>query len=199
MGTRGYQDSSPARHIHWKASARHDRLQEKIFEPSEQEKVVLILEADGFADNQADQDFERAVETLASLATLLDSHNYAVGLLSNCDINGNGGIEKAHGRVLRPGRLPGQLPRLLELLARVGMRKTCGMGGLMQETGNIPTGAACVCFSYRGGEAVELLHRRKTPVVNVTAKEDPDRGGFASALVRSYLLDDLCLEDSHAG
>ena len=33
-----YQAGRPSRFIHWKASARHHRLQEKVFDPSEQEK-----------------------------------------------------------------------------------------------------------------------------------------------------------------
>ncbi|MBW1691959.1 MAG: DUF58 domain-containing protein, partial [Deltaproteobacteria bacterium] len=48
LGTRDYQNWRPARHIHWKASASHNRLQEKVFEPSEQEKVLLAVEVSQF-------------------------------------------------------------------------------------------------------------------------------------------------------
>ena len=48
MGTRDYQHSRPARYIHWKASARHSRLQEKVCEPTVQRKVMLLLDVEGF-------------------------------------------------------------------------------------------------------------------------------------------------------
>ena len=42
LGTRDYQHGQPAKYIHWKASARHNRLQEKVFESTQQEKVLLV-------------------------------------------------------------------------------------------------------------------------------------------------------------
>ena len=40
LGTRDYRSFSSARDIHWKATARHCKLQEKIFEATEQGKTV---------------------------------------------------------------------------------------------------------------------------------------------------------------
>ncbi len=57
LGTRDYQPSGPSRHIHWKASARHLKLQEKVFEPSEQEKVLLALEVGSFQKSLANEAF----------------------------------------------------------------------------------------------------------------------------------------------
>jgi hypothetical protein len=42
LGTHDYQHGRPARFIHWKASARRRVLQEKVFEPTEQEKVLFV-------------------------------------------------------------------------------------------------------------------------------------------------------------
>ncbi|MEJ2726554.1 MAG: DUF58 domain-containing protein, partial [Deltaproteobacteria bacterium] len=53
LGTREYQAWRPARFIHWKASARHNRLEEKVFEPTERGKVLLLLSVDDFAKNGA--------------------------------------------------------------------------------------------------------------------------------------------------
>ena len=47
-GTRDYQNRGPARYIHWKASARLNRLQEKICEPSTREKVFFAIQVDRF-------------------------------------------------------------------------------------------------------------------------------------------------------
>ena len=52
LGTRDYQHWQPAKYIHWKASARHSRLQEKVFDPSEQEKVLLVLDVTPFSRSE---------------------------------------------------------------------------------------------------------------------------------------------------
>ncbi|MFQ3621623.1 MAG: DUF58 domain-containing protein [Spirochaetales bacterium] len=47
-GTREYTGNRPARYIHWKASARLGTFQEKVFEPTSQEKIVFVLKTGGF-------------------------------------------------------------------------------------------------------------------------------------------------------
>ncbi|HSH70492.1 MAG TPA: DUF58 domain-containing protein, partial [Deferrisomatales bacterium] len=83
LGTRDYQHSQPARHIHWNASARHQKLQEKVFEPSHQAKVLLLLDVDSFAGEGAAAEFERTLEVIGSLALDLDRRGCAVGLASD--------------------------------------------------------------------------------------------------------------------
>ncbi len=65
LGTRDYRSFSSARNIHWKATARLHKLQEKIFEVTEQEKIFIILEADGFLDEADEAAFERTIEVIA--------------------------------------------------------------------------------------------------------------------------------------
>lgn len=48
-GTRDYTGSRPARFIHWKASARIGKIQEKIFEPTSHAKILVIVKVEGFA------------------------------------------------------------------------------------------------------------------------------------------------------
>ena len=64
-GTREYSGNRPARAIHWKASARYGKLQEKIFEPTSHQKVFFILEGLGFRHVQDQAGFEKALEVLA--------------------------------------------------------------------------------------------------------------------------------------
>lgn len=47
-GTRDYTGNRPARNIHWKASARLSKLQEKLYEPTSHRKVLLVLDTSGF-------------------------------------------------------------------------------------------------------------------------------------------------------
>src|SRR4030042_6186816 len=115
LGTRDYQNGQPAKYIHWKASARHHRLQEKIFDPTEQEKVLLVVDVDQFARNKADEEFEHTLEIVASLAMRLDKKGYAIGLATNGVTVGGGPISVPITRNVK------QLPAILEVLARLQM------------------------------------------------------------------------------
>ena len=113
LGTRDYHTSRPARHIHWKASARLPRLQEKVFEPSQQAKVMLYLDVVSFNASTDENDFEQVLEVLATLAVQLDRQGAAVGLAAN-------GTMKGGGRPMIPvTRHARHLPSLLETLARM--------------------------------------------------------------------------------
>lgn len=48
IGVRDYTFQDSLRHIHWKASARHQQLQVKVFEPTTTLKVALFLAIDSF-------------------------------------------------------------------------------------------------------------------------------------------------------
>ena len=48
IGTRDYQGNRPARHINWKASARRSTLQEKLYEPTAQVRVLFLIDAASF-------------------------------------------------------------------------------------------------------------------------------------------------------
>jgi uncharacterized protein (DUF58 family) len=113
LGTRDYQPCGPSRYIHWKASARHLRLQEKVFEPSEQEKVMLALEVGSFEKSSAKEAFEHTLEVIASLSVQLQDMGCAVGLATNGVLTGGGFA------VLPATRAPVQLPAILETLARL--------------------------------------------------------------------------------
>ena len=135
LGTRDYLHFSPARHIHWKASARHNRLQEKIFEPAEQDKVILILDGEGFYENGAYNEFERALEAIASLTEALESRHYATAFLTNCHRQGE--------KIFRASvvRNSGRLPDLFELLAGLQIKSSEKMADLLAKGG----GAAGRC------------------------------------------------------
>lgn len=142
MGTRDYQHFQPARHIHWKASARHNRLQQKLFEPSEQEKVMLLLQVDEFAENNATEAFEGAIETIASLAVQMHQAGYALGLQTNAVVIGE------RPSTLPVTRSPHQIPALLEILAGVQMAPREGLLDTLRRTGDLHWGLSCVHFSY---------------------------------------------------
>ncbi len=162
LGTRDYQQGRPAKHIHWKATARHNRLQEKIFEPTEQEKVLLALDVRQFAEQGAEDEFERAIEVVASMAVLLDERGCSVGLATNGAMKGGG------PPFLPVTRNPEQLSALLEALARLRMEPTRDLVEMMRLHMGLPWGLSCLYFvSEHDGAAQavgEFFAQRRIPV-----------------------------------
>jgi uncharacterized protein (DUF58 family) len=150
-GTHDYQSWQPAKYIHWKASARHTRLQSKVFEPSAQEKLLLAVQVDQFAEKKKETEFEQTLEAVASLAVSLDRKGYAVGLVTN-------GFIKGEGRGIIPvARHPQQLAMILETLARLEMRVKRDFIDTLRE-GPIRLGnMSCVCFVYEEDQGIEKI------------------------------------------
>jgi uncharacterized protein (DUF58 family) len=189
LGTRDYQHGRPARHIHWKASARHNRLQEKVFEPSEQKKVLLTLEVSQFEKANASENFERTLEVVGSLAVHFDQRSYALGFLTD-------GMVDEGPSILPMGRRPQQLPAILEILARLKMRANGRLVDIMRQASEFAWGVSCVHCIYEpdeGTQAVaQYLSHRKIPMILVMcisrglSAENGQRHGGAM-----YCLDEL--------
>jgi len=164
LGTRDYQHWRPARYIHWKASARYNRLQEKIFEPSEQEKALLILDVDQFAKNNAAEGFEHTLEAVASLAVQFDHKGYAVGFVTN-------GVVDGGPTILPIARNPQQLPSILEVLARLRMKIKVDLVDTLHSGIQLTWGVSCVHFSYKEDMTALVTEgyfsHRKIPMVFV--------------------------------
>jgi len=188
LGTRDYQPGRPAKHIHWKATARHHRLQEKLFEPTEQEKILVAVDVEGFARQGAGQEFERTLEALASLAVRLDREGCAVGLIANGVVEGRG------GSAVPIGRHPQQLPAILELLARLSMKPAAALLDAVRAGNHLPWGISCLCFSLEnGGGTVSVLDyfaRRHVPAILFVTRPGV---GAAQADVRP--LETILLEE----
>ena len=163
LGTRDYQHGRPARYIHWKATARHHRLQEKIFEPTAQEKVLLIVDVGQYAQHNAEEEFEHALETVASVAVWLDEQGCAVGLVTNGVMTGGG------PPIVPVTRNPQQLTALLETLARLQMKPAQNLIDMIRHHVGLPWGMSCLYFTSAedsGARAVrEYFTHRRTPIV----------------------------------
>jgi len=162
LGTRDYQHGRPSKYIHWKASARHHRLQEKVFEPTKQEKVLLAVEVGQFRRIKAEEAFEHTLEGVASLAARLDKQGYAVGLVTN-------GVTAGEGQSSVPvARNPNQLPAILEVLARLKMESKRDIMDILCHGLELSGGISCVYFCYEEDKTIttaeEYFWHRKTPV-----------------------------------
>ncbi|MBW1674709.1 MAG: DUF58 domain-containing protein [Deltaproteobacteria bacterium] len=164
LGTRDYQPWRPARYIHWKASARHNSLQEKAFEPSEQLKALFVVDVEQFKKNNAVKEFEHTLEAVASLAVQFDQRGYAMGFVTN-------GVVQGGPTILPIARNPQQLPTILEVLARLQMRAKGDLVDTLQRGVQLVWGASCIHFSYeedRKALAIEgYFSHRKIPMVFV--------------------------------
>lgn len=173
LGTREYQPSRPARYIHWNASARHGRLQEKIFEPTQQQKILLALDVSSFSDREDPTAFEQTLEIAASLAVAQDRAGKAVGLVTN------GHLKGAHSPFVPVSKHPRQLASLLELLARLTPSVGDTLVNILRHQVQLPWGISCVHFSMEPDShctsASEYFSSRNIPVRFVVWTSDRTR------------------------
>ncbi|MBU2551905.1 MAG: DUF58 domain-containing protein, partial [Proteobacteria bacterium] len=170
MGTRDYQSGRPARFIHWRASARHQRWQEKVFEPSSQAKVLLMLDVSGFVEHEAEAAFESALEVLASLTVALDRDGAQVGLSANGVLAGRGSGRIAANLVVR------RPDRILETLARLRFQPAGRFStGPLPGSARAPGTSLVYCtFEYDDDAAAvgALLGRPGRPVAFLVHRSD---------------------------
>jgi len=153
IGTQDYQASRPARHIHWKASARQLKLQEKVFEPSEQGRIMLVLDVASFEESQAQDEFESTLEVIAALILRLDRMHLAVGFLTN-------GTLKGSSQTSMPMRRGSHhLAGILEMLGRLQINYRNKLRSLLRQTGANQRGATWAYFCYQQDKAYGEVRR----------------------------------------
>ncbi len=162
MGTREYHPGRPARAIHWKASARLNRLQEKVFEPSRRARILLSLDVQGFHEAGDEEGFEDILEAAASIAVHLVEGGVSVGMITNAKLHG------AFPPLIPVGQGPGRLPAIMERMARMTMEPAADLiklaGYILPRT----PGAGCLHCVRTMDQAAEAFGSyvldRKTPV-----------------------------------
>ena len=189
FGTRDYQPGRPARGIHWKASARHNRLQEKLCETAEQEKVLFLLDVDQFENEPAREDFERILEVIASLILQMDRRGIAVGFVTNGNILG--GVSK----IIPISRSPRQVAAILEALARMDAKSAPPVTNIVSRGFQISWGTSSIYFAYQISErtrsAVAFMKHRNIPIRFVVVQKSNDLDTDRD----SQEEDTICLEN----
>jgi len=153
IGVRAYIPGDPFKYIHWKASARHQHLQVKVFEPSTTLQTILWLAVDSF--NSAEQgggveDFELAVSTVASVASYLIEYGYPVGICANTSP-----LESSMPIRVLPGVSHDHLINILEILAKVTLSPIEPLEALLsQERSNMPWGATLIFIASGVSESL---------------------------------------------
>ncbi len=117
VGVRDYRAGDSFRHVHWKATARRQRLQARVYEPTTTPSLVVFLNVAAGAEYWRGSDaelLEWAVSVAGSIARYGFERKMPVGMVSN-------GAVYRSDQPLRvpPGRSTGQLLHILEGLAGV--------------------------------------------------------------------------------
>lgn len=177
VGIREYRPSDALKRIHWKASARRQRLQVRVYEPTTTVQSVLVLGLEGFGNSSIEEEerFELAVSAVASLASLGIAQRQAIGLLVN------GGLPDAGDYIcLRPAAGRDDLMRILEALACVTPVSSRPLPELLlEENPRLPWGASLMLVVGRVDEvlleALRQLQRqgRRVSFCAVGADSDP--------------------------
>lgn len=118
-GVRDHRPSDSLRRIHWPATARAQRLQTKVFEPTTSQRLMLFLDLHSTANAWWSFDYdsdplELAITATASIAAWAFARRLQVGLATN----GMHRLSRAPVGVPATGD-PSQLPHLLDTLGRL--------------------------------------------------------------------------------
>ncbi len=195
-GIREWQPVDGLRRVHWKATARQQRMQSRIYEPSKEPQVLVFLNVATLTRHwlgNIPELFERAISVAGSLAAVCAEMRLPVGLIAN-------GLLPGSDQPLRllPGRSPDQLLHILELLAAVTPYASRPIEELLfHEAPRLPWGATLLVVSAVAHDdllaALLDLRRAGRRVVLFTLAEEPPRQQLSGILVYHlpHLVEDL--------
>ena len=158
-GLRDYRPGDPMRRIDWKASARRQALQSKVYEPSATMHLLLALNVHTMSSSWQGfqpETLERVLSAAASVAMHGFNAGYAVGLVAN-------GSYPESDRPMRVpvGRRSDQLMRVLEALAVVHPLTMATLETIIdREAQRFPFGATLVCVTSQMDEALAASLQR---------------------------------------
>ncbi len=145
-GLRDYHPEDAPKHIHWRATARHNALKVKQYDPTINYNWVFFLNLATYelAWQGVDSELaERAIRLTASLANFASEQKYAFGLVAN----GTYPDSDQRLRIL-PGRDPAQLRSVLEALAAVSYFVASPLETLLRrESPNLPWGSTLIVIT----------------------------------------------------
>jgi len=143
IGVRDYRREDSLRRIHWKATARRQQLQVRVYEPTATQQLAIFLNVATYLEAWQGIEpelLESAITVAASLASEVLEGRYAVGLYANCSLP-----ESDQTIKVPPGRSPGQLTAILEALAKASGFAVMPLENLLDnEAARLPWGATLV-------------------------------------------------------
>lgn len=143
QGIRDYQPQDRFRDVHWKATAKRNELQTKVYDPTSGINVVTFLNVATFPKHWMGFEpdlLERAVSVTASITSFAAEQKWGIGVFANGSVPGSDQPIR-----VPPGRSPDQLVKILEALAAVTEFATGSIELLMhRESPRLPWAATLV-------------------------------------------------------
>ncbi len=162
-GLRDYHPEDAPKHIHWRATARHNALKVKLYDPTINYNWVFFLNIATYENAWQGVDSERAeraIRLTASLANYAAEQKYAFGLVAN------GTFPDSDQRLrILPGRDPDQLRNVLEALAAVSYFVASPIETLLRrESPQLPWGSTLIVVTALVTENLlaEMLQLRES-------------------------------------
>ena len=156
VGVRDYQSSDPMKRIDWNATARVQRLQSRLYEPSRAQSIVIAFNVGTLKRSWEGSDpivLDRGVSVAASIARWACDTDLAVGLIANGAFPGQG--RPIH---LGVGRHPDRLNRLLEALAGISSFTISSLARELE--GSLTAGSTVIVVAaVMPDDLVATLHR----------------------------------------
>jgi uncharacterized protein (DUF58 family) len=195
-GIRDWQPTDGLKRVHWKATARHQELLSRVYEPSQEPQMLIFLNVATMERHwlgQIPELMERAVSVAGSLAALCSEMRLPVGLIANGFLPGSDQPLR-----LLPGRSHDQLMHILELLAAVTGFATQPIEALLlHESPRLPWGSTLLvvtAIAHEGLLATLLdLQRAGRRVVLFTLAEQPPAEHLPGVTIYHlpHLVDDI--------
>ncbi|MBI4214179.1 MAG: DUF58 domain-containing protein [Chloroflexi bacterium] len=157
-GIRDYRPGDPRRWVDWKATARRQKLQTRVFTPTTLTNLVVAVNMQTLPYTWQGYDqahLEACIGVAAALVrNLLDQH-CAVGLAANA----SGGSIEQFQAYLPPSQQPSQAAEALAMLARLSALPTLTFGAFLRRVAaNFPYGASLIVVAaYLDEESADQI------------------------------------------
>jgi uncharacterized protein (DUF58 family) len=178
-GVRDYRHGDPLKRIDWKATARRQGLQSRVYEPSSSMYLLVALHVNTLEFVWEGYDpvlLERAITVAGSVAQWALDQRYSAGIITNSSYPG-----ADRPLSIPPGRDPDQLTRILEALAMVSPFTIAPLEEVIEEAARrLPMGATVVVVaayltSSLAGRIARLAARGH-PVALLWVSDEPAPG-----------------------
>jgi uncharacterized protein (DUF58 family) len=159
IGLRDYGPGDSMRRVDWKATARRQSLQSRVYDPSATQQLLVAVNVHTMAASWEGYIPEK-LEDLLSVAASVARHGFETGYAVGLDANG---AYPTSDRPMRipAGRRPDQLMRILEALAVIGPLTLTPLNAVLDEAAqSFPFGATLVCVTMQLDEALAASLQR---------------------------------------